>query len=172
MRGKYGSHLALDYVNNILVQSHFHGIPLQIHDVSPSELRYAANDIDDLIVGPHTVVVIGIWAHFANYPLELYIRRMQNIRRAVVRLLNRSPETKVIIRTGNPKELNLYYALNMSDWYTVQSDKVLRAIFKGLNVRMIYAWEMAMAHHLPHNVHPPPPIIKNMMDAVLSYVCP
>ncbi|KAF3839347.1 hypothetical protein F7725_018064 [Dissostichus mawsoni] len=59
-----------------------------------------------------------------------------------------------------------------SDWFSVQCDKVLRAIFKGLNVHLIDAWEMVLAHHLPNNLHPQPPIIKNIMDVLFSYTCP
>ncbi|XP_042341840.1 NXPE family member 3-like [Plectropomus leopardus] len=170
--GKAGPHMSVDQTHNILVMSRFHGVPIRIVSVSSSELRYATNEIDGLIGGPNTVVVIGIWAHFGTFPIEVYIRRLQNVRRAVVRLLNRAPATKVIIRTGNPKALNLFYALTNSDWYTLQSDKVLRAMFKGMNVHMIYAWEMVMAHQLPHNLHPLRPIIKDMIDVLLSYVCP
>ncbi|KAF3848216.1 hypothetical protein F7725_021244 [Dissostichus mawsoni] len=97
------------------------------------------------------------------FPIEVYIRRLQRIRSAVVRLLDRAPKTVIIIRTANPKAF---------DWFSVQCDKVLRAIFKGLNVHLIDAWEMVLAHHLPNSLHPQPPIIKNMMDVLFSYTCP
>ncbi|XP_074486718.1 NXPE family member 3-like [Sebastes fasciatus] len=170
--GKAGPHMSVDRGNKILVKSRFHGVPIRIVTVAASELCFADNEIDRLIGGPNTVVVIGVWAHFGTFPVEVYIRRLLSIRRAVVRLLNRAPGTKILIRTGNPKALTIFYALTNSDWYTLQCDKVLRAMFKGLNVRMIYAWEMVVAHHLPHNLHPTTPIIKDMIDVLLSYVCP
>ncbi|XP_078021781.1 NXPE family member 3-like isoform X2 [Epinephelus lanceolatus] len=170
--GKAGPHMSVDHVNKILVMSRFHGVPIRINSVSSNEVRFAASEIDGLIGGPNTVVVIGIWAHFGTFPIEVYIRRMQSVRRAVVRLLNRAPATKVIIRTGNPKALTLFYALTNSDWYTLQIDKVLRTMFKGMNVHWVYAWEMVMAHQLPHNLHPLRPIIKDMIGVLLSYVCP
>nr|XP_040031187.1 NXPE family member 3-like [Gasterosteus aculeatus aculeatus] len=167
-----GPYISLDFANNILVTSRFHGPPIRIVVVSTSELRYIANEIDGLIGGPNTVVVFGIWAHFGTFPMEIYIRRLQSIRRAVVRLLDRAPGTLVVIRTGNPKDLNLFVSLTNSDWHSLQCNKVLRAMFKGLNVHLIDAWEMTLAHHRPHNLHPPPPIIKNMINHLLSYICP
>ncbi|KAI9532802.1 hypothetical protein NQZ68_028501 [Dissostichus eleginoides] len=168
---KNGPFLALDYENKIMVTFRLHGPPLRFIG-SNEEIRYIANELDDLIGAPNTVVVFGIWAHFASFPIEVYIRRLQRIRSAVVRLLDRAPKTVIIIRTANPKALLLDVAITNSDWFSVQCDKVLRAIFKGLNVHLIDAWEMVLAHHLPNSLHPQPPIIKNMMDVLFSYTCP
>lgn len=167
-----GPFMALDYANNILVTYRCHGPPLSYTIVPTAELRYVANELDGLTGGSDTVVALSIWAHFTPFPIEVYIRRLQSIRRAVVRLLDRAPDTLVVIRTANPRALTCTMALGYSDWYAVNGDKVLRAVFKGLNVRLMDAWEMCLAHHLPHDVHPPPPIIKNMINVLLSYICP
>ncbi|XP_049891949.1 NXPE family member 3-like [Epinephelus moara] len=167
-----GPYMALDYANNIRVTYRFHGPPLRIVTVPTRELRYIANEIDGLIGGTNTVVLFCVWAHFGPYPMELYIRRLQSIRRAVVQLLDRAPGTVVIIRTGNPQGLTLNFAQTKSDWFSLRFSKVLRLMFKGLNVHLIDAWEMVLAHYLPHMLHPQPPIIKNMMNVILSYVCP
>ncbi|XP_063762139.1 NXPE family member 3-like [Eleginops maclovinus] len=169
---KVGPFMALDYANNILMMYRCHGTPIRIRPISASQVHYIANELDDLSGGPDTVVVFCIWAHFGSFPIDVYIRRVQRLRSAVVRLLDRAPETLIIIRTANPKEVNISSALYNSDWYTLQRDQVLRAMFKGLNVRLIDVWEMVIAHHLPHKVHPDPPIIKNIIDVILSYTCP
>ncbi|KAK9525446.1 hypothetical protein VZT92_016153 [Zoarces viviparus] len=167
-----GPYMSLDYANNIFVTYRCHGPPIHYYPMSTRELRYIANELDDLVGGPNTVVVFGIWAHFGSFPMEIYIRRLQSIRRAVVGLLDRAPGTLVVIRTANPRYLDLFVSLINSDWYSLQRDKVLRAIFKGLNVHLIDAWEMTLAHHLPHNIHPLPPIIRNMINYLLSNICP
>ncbi|CAJ1054209.1 NXPE family member 3-like [Xyrichtys novacula] len=167
-----GPHMKLDHKNRFMITYRCHGPPLRFHDIPVSQLRYIANELDGLKGGSDTVVVIGIWSHFSTFPIEVYLRRLQSIRRAVVHLLNRGPGTLVIIRTSNLKALTLYETLTNSDWFTIQRDKVLRAIFKGVNVKLVDAWEMVLAHHLPHSLHPQPPIIKNMIDVLLSYVCP
>ncbi|XP_070710006.1 NXPE family member 3-like [Pempheris klunzingeri] len=171
-RRQIGPFQALDYANNILVTYRCHGPPIRFSGVPVSELRYIANELDGLKGGTDTVVVIGIWSHFSTFPMEVYIRRLQSIRRAVVRLLDRAPGTLVVIRTANLKASGIYESLTNSDWYSLQRDKVLRAMFSGLNVRVLDAWEMTLAHYLPHSLHPKPPIIKNMIGVMLSYVCP
>ncbi len=163
--------MAFDQANDILVTFRCHGPPIRFQSVPTPELRYIANELDGLIGGTNTVVVIGIWSHFSTFPIEIYIRRLQGIRRAVVRLLDRAPGTRVVIRTANPKALALYEAITVSDWFSLQRDKVLRAMFKGLDVRWVDAWEMCLAHQLPHDLHPKPPIIKNMINVLLSYIC-
>ncbi|XP_065807404.1 NXPE family member 3-like isoform X1 [Labrus bergylta] len=166
-----GPYMIWDNAKNILVTYRVHGPPLSFIYVPTSELRYIANEIDGLVGGTNTVVVFSVWAHFSPFPIELYIRRLQSIRRAVIRLLNRAPDTLVVIRTANLRGLTPSESLNYSDWYTLQLDKVLRAVFKGFNVRLVDAWEMTLAHHLPHNIHPGRPIVKNMIDILLSYIC-
>ncbi|CAI5673926.1 unnamed protein product [Oreochromis niloticus] len=167
-----GPFMTLDYANNILVTYRCHGPPIRFSNVPTSELRYIANELDKVVGGRNTIVVLGIWSHLSTFPVEVYIRRLQGIRKAVVRLLSRAPSTLVVIRTANPKALTLYETLTNSDWYSLQRDKVLRAMFKGLNVHLVDAWEMVVAHNLPHSLHPQPPIIKNMINVLLSYICP
>ncbi|KAK9525493.1 hypothetical protein VZT92_016191 [Zoarces viviparus] len=169
---KTGPHMSLDYANNILMTYRSHGPPIHFPPMDTRVLHYIANELDGLVGEPNTVVVFTIWAHFGPFPMEIYIRRLQSIRRAVVRLLDTTPGTLVVIRTANPRALTLYVTINYSDWYMLRRDKVLRAIFKGLKVHLIDAWEMVLAHHLPHDLHPPPPIIRNMINHLLSYICP
>lgn len=149
-----------------------HGPPIRFTSVLSSELRYIANELDRIKGGPDTVVLVSVWSHFSTFPIEVYIRRIRHIRRAVVRLLNREPTTLVMIRTANLQKLDPESSLFNSDWFSLQIDAVLRAMFRGLNVQLLDAWAMTLAHHLPHLLHPPPTIIKNMMDLVLSNICP
>ncbi|KAK7913584.1 hypothetical protein WMY93_013795 [Mugilogobius chulae] len=141
-----GPFLATDYNNDIVVTFHCHGPPLRFAEVPVSQLRYVANELDKVTGGPNTVIVIGVWSHFSSFPLEVYYQRLVTIRKAVERLLNRAPGTKL--------------------------DKLLRAVFKDTRVVLLDAWEMVQAHSLPHSLHPPPEIIKLMTDQVLSHTCP
>uniref|UniRef100_A0A3Q2YLR1 Neurexophilin and PC-esterase domain family, member 3 n=1 Tax=Hippocampus comes TaxID=109280 RepID=A0A3Q2YLR1_HIPCM len=152
---KPGPFMAVDVTHNILLNYRFHGLPLRIMPVMINELRYIANELDGLTGGPNTVVTLGIWAHFSTFPVEVYIQRIRHIRKAVVRLLDRSPEIVVVVRTANPQALNEVESLFKSDWVTLQQDIVLRAMFKGINVMWVDAWQMCLAHREPHDVHPP-----------------
>lgn len=167
-----GPYLAVDSGYNIMLKYRCHGPPIRFSTVSASEMRYVANELDGLSGGPDTVVMLSVWAHFSTFPVEVYIRRLRHIRRAVERLLDRAPATKVVVRSANLQALDPEVSLYNSDWYSLQLDGVLRAMFKGLEVLFVDAWEMTAAHNLPHALHPPPTIVKNMIDTVLTYVCP
>lgn len=167
-----GPFMAVDSTHNILLKYRCHGPPIRFSTVLSSELRYVSNELDGLSGGPNTVVVLSIWAHFSTFPVEVYIRRLRHIRRAVLRLLDRAPGTMVVIRTANLQALDQDVSLYNSDWFSLQLDQVLRAMFKGLNVLMVDAWQMTQAHPLPHALHPPPAIVKNMINMLLSHICP
>ncbi|KAM9401439.1 NXPE family member 3-like isoform 1-T1 [Salvelinus alpinus] len=170
--GKAGPFMAVDIPHNILLKYRSHGPPITWTPLSISQLRYVANELDGLAGGSDTVVVISVWAHFCTFPVQVYIRRLRHIRRAVVRLLNRAPGTVVVVRSANLRAQSLKESLIVSDWFSVQLDGVIKAMFRGLNIKLVDAWEMTLAHHLPHNIHPHPPIIKNMINTILSHVCP
>ncbi|XP_077435328.1 NXPE family member 3-like isoform X2 [Vanacampus margaritifer] len=168
---KGGPSLAVDSTHNILLEYRCHGPPIMYTAIMANELHYIANELEGLTGGPNTVVALSVWAHFTPFPVEVYIRRLRHIRKAVVRLLYRAPGTVIVIRMANPRALNRDVSLNYSDWFSLQLNVVLRAMFKGLNVMLVDAWQMCAAHHQPHNVHPPSVIVKNMVDMMLSYAC-
>lgn len=167
-----GPFMAVDLKHNILLKYRCHGPPIRFTTVFSNDLHYVANELNGIVGGKNTVVAIAVWSHFSTYPLEVYIRRLRNIRRAVVQLLDRSPKTVVVIRTANPQELGPESSLYNSDWYNFQIDSVLRKMFSGVGVYLVDAWEMTLAHYLPHKLHPDEIIVKNQLDMFLSYVCP
>ncbi|KAM8884757.1 NXPE family member 3-like [Synchiropus picturatus] len=167
-----GPFMGIDYKRKTMVRFRVHGPPLRFTPLPVAELHYVANELDTLVGGKNTVVVFGVWAHFGTFPTEIYIRRLLSIRKAVVRLLKRAPDTLVVIRTANLRHLTPAIAWTNSDFYSMERDKILRAVFKDVNVRWVDAWEMTVSHYLPHDIHPPVPIIKNMIDVLLSFICP
>ncbi|KAI1899663.1 hypothetical protein AGOR_G00064100 [Albula goreensis] len=167
-----GPYLSVDSEHNILLKYRCHGPPIRFSTVAASELRYVANELAGLPGGPDTVILVTVWSHFSTFPVEVYIRRLRNIRRAILQLLDRAPKTLVFIRTANLQALDPEVSLFNSDWFSLQLDTVLRAMFKGLPVVLVDAWEMTLAHSLPHELHPQPIIVKNMLNVFLSHICP
>ncbi|XP_051483608.1 NXPE family member 3 isoform X2 [Apus apus] len=167
-----GPFMAVDLKHSILLKFRCHGPPIRFSTVFSSELRYIANELNGIVGGRNTVVAITIWSHFSTFPVEVYIRRLRNIRRSIIHLLDRSPKTLVIIRTANVQALGPEVSLFNSDWYSFQLDSVMRKMFSGIAVHFVDAWEMSLAHYSPHNLHPNEIIVKNQIDAFLSYVCP
>ncbi|XP_067849183.1 NXPE family member 3-like isoform X2 [Heptranchias perlo] len=100
-----GPHLALDMDNKIKVEYYPHGKPIRILPISTQNLPFIANKLDDIKGGKSTVIAFTIWCHFNTFPVEPYIRRLQNIRRSILRLLDRSPDTVIVIKTANVQAL-------------------------------------------------------------------
>ncbi|XP_060689628.1 NXPE family member 3-like isoform X2 [Hemiscyllium ocellatum] len=168
---KIGPHLAVNVENNIVVKFRPHGLPIQF-DTFSRHLRYASNVLDEIRGGGNTVIAITLTAHFTPFPVEVYIRRIQIIRRSILQLLDRSPDTLVVIKTANVREQPPQIISSASDWYAYQFDSVMRKMFTGIKVVFVDAWEMTIAHYLPHHIHPGRIIIKNEVDVFLSHVCP
>ncbi|XP_034268625.1 NXPE family member 3 [Pantherophis guttatus] len=169
---KVGPLMAVDPKHNILLNFHCHGPPLRFFTVFTSQLHYIANELNRIVGGKNTVIAITIWSHLSTFPIEVYIRRLRNIRRAVVRLLERSPKTYIVIKTANVQEHGPEVSLFNSDWYAYQRDTIMRKMFSKIGVYFVDAWEMTLAHRLPHKLHPENIILKNQLDVLLSFICP
>nr|XP_033779250.1 NXPE family member 3-like [Geotrypetes seraphini] len=164
-----GPLLAIDPENNYLVQWRVHGRPLRTYGKPlVADVHYMANDIDGIGGGPQMVIVFTIWAHFTHLPVDMYIRRVQIIRRAVVDLLQRSPQTTVIIKSANTG----FKGLDFNEWQSLQLDIILRRMFSGIQVAIIDTWQMTSCHYLPEDIHPARIIIQNEIDILLSLICP
>ncbi|XP_029435547.1 LOW QUALITY PROTEIN: glypican-2 [Rhinatrema bivittatum] len=158
-----GPLLATDSEGGYLLQYRAHGNPLRMLKYWAADRHYVANDIDAIGGGSDLVIVLNLWAHFVTYPVEPYIRRLQNIRRAVTDLLQRSPQTTVIIKSANTG----FNLLHGNDWLSLQLDVILRRMFSGLPVAVIDVWQMTSCHYLKENLHPQRIIIQNEVTRAL-----
>ncbi|XP_052472277.1 NXPE family member 3-like [Carassius gibelio] len=163
-----GPLLAVDVENNIDLHWRAHGIPLRCRKSYVANLHYISNEIDDLAGGPHTVIMFNLGPHFTTYPLDFYTHRVLTIRKAVLELLQRAPDTTVIIKTVNTGYKDIFG----SDWYSLQLDRILRWAFQDVGVYILDVWQMTACHYSKENIHPGPVIIKNEIDILLSFICP
>ncbi|MEE6462935.1 hypothetical protein FKM82_005700 [Ascaphus truei] len=160
--------LAIDIEHRFILRWRAHQRPLTMTRIPIQEIQYIANELNRIGGHEGLVVVINCLAHFVTFPVSVYVRRIRGIRDAVVRLLERSPQTKVFIKSGNTG----YMYIHGSDWLSLQLDMVMRAIFSGLPVTLLDTWEMTSCHYLPRNLHPEKIIVKNELDLMLSFICP
>ncbi|XP_078538003.1 NXPE family member 1-like isoform X1 [Lissotriton helveticus] len=161
--------LALDMERNILVQWKRHGYPyIASAHYSVKDVSYIAHDIDQLSGGGHFVIIINLGQHFRPFPIEVFIRRAMDVRFAVERLLLRSPDTKVIIKAENTREMNINQE-RFSDFHGYIQYLVVKEVFDGLNVGVVDAWDMTTAF-ATDNVHPPETVVMNQVDMFLTYI--
>jgi len=98
---KAGPHIAVDVDNNIDLHWRSHSVPFRTPKTAFADLHYISNEIDDLAGGSHTVIMFNLGPHFTTYPLDFFTHRVLRIRKAVLALLQRAPDTTVIIKTAN-----------------------------------------------------------------------
>ncbi|XP_069607627.1 NXPE family member 2-like [Ranitomeya imitator] len=168
--GWHKTYLEFDLTNHIFIQWKKHGHPFVTQSFfSVKDHAYITNEIDRIGGGANTIIVISVGHHFRPFPLDLFIRRVLNIRKAIENLFVRSPDTKVIIKIGNTRDLNNDVEL-FSDFHGYIQYLLVKDIFRGLNIGVIDAWDMTIAYGT-YNVHPPEIVIKNQINLFLSYIC-
>ncbi|XP_053307771.1 NXPE family member 4-like [Spea bombifrons] len=162
--------LYIDMERNAKIQWTKHGNPfimLVFHTFK--EEFTIPHQIDQIGGNKHTVVALTLGMHFRLFPIQHFIRRVINIKRAIERLLLRSPETKVIIKTENTSEMNVRVEM-LSDFHGYLHYLIINYIFQDINVGVVDAWDMTNAF-ASEQIHPPTEIISNEIDLLLSYAC-
>ncbi|XP_055963593.1 NXPE family member 4-like isoform X1 [Sorex fumeus] len=168
--GKLKNQLAVDLDRNINIQWQKHSYPLiGSMTYSVKEMEYMARAIDRTGGGKDTVIVISLGQHFRPFPIDIFIRRALNVRKAVQRLLLRSPDTQVFIKAENTRELNLDVE-RFTDFHGYINHLAIKDIFRDLNVSIIDAWDITIAYGT-NIVHPPDFVVKNQIDIFLNYLC-
>ncbi|XP_045653483.1 NXPE family member 4 [Ursus americanus] len=168
--GKLQHQLAVDVDENIHIQWQKHGYPLiGSLTYSVKEIEYIARVIDRTGGGKNTVIVISLGQHFRPFPIGVFIRRTLNVHKAIQRLLLRSPDTMVIIKAENIRELHSDVE-RFSDFHGYVQYLAIKDIFQDLNVGLIDAWDLTIAYGT-NNVHPSQSVVRNQVSILLNYIC-
>ncbi|XP_031201412.1 NXPE family member 4 [Mastomys coucha] len=168
--GRLQHQLAVDLDEKISIQWQKHGYPLIGSLVySVKEIENIARIIDRTGGEKNTVIVISLGQHFRPFPIDVFIRRTLNVHRALQRLLLRSPDTMVVLKTENIRELNSDVE-RFSDFHGYTQYLALKDIFQDLNVGIIDAWDMTVAYGI-NNVHPPEDVVRSQINIFLNYIC-
>ncbi|XP_026248354.2 NXPE family member 1-like [Urocitellus parryii] len=168
--GLFKKYLLLDAERHTQIQWKKHIYPFitsQLHSVR--DAGYIPQEIDQISGDKNTAIVITLGQHFRPFPIDLFIRRAISIRKAIERLFLRSPDTKVIIKTENIREMHLETE-RFGDFHGYIQYLTLNDIFKDLNVGVIDAWDMTIAY-ASNNLHPPDVVIGSQINMFLNYIC-
>ncbi|XP_064201580.1 NXPE family member 2-like [Anguilla rostrata] len=154
---------------NFTVQWKMHGHPFVTgYNVVKDAVGYVSREVDRVAVGD--VVVIGVGQHFRPFPPEIFVQRLINMRKAILRLHERSPQTIVIIKLENTREFNSDMT-QLSDWYGLVQNLAQRKVFRDLKVVLVDAWDMTTAANT-FAIHPDSMIVSTEIALALSYICP
>ncbi|XP_069486251.1 NXPE family member 1-like [Ambystoma mexicanum] len=162
--------LKVDVDRNIQIRFQRHGDPFVSMDFhSIMENPTIPEQIDRIGGHQNTVIIFTAGTHFKGFPLHIYIRRVINIRKAIQRLLLRSPATKVILKTENTA-WHANHIEAVSDLHGYFQYLVMNSLMKGLNIATIDAWDMTTAA-ATNDVHPSPIVIENEISLLLTFLC-
>ncbi|XP_036603435.1 NXPE family member 1-like isoform X1 [Trichosurus vulpecula] len=168
--GKFKKHVLVDVERHIHIQWKKHGHPFVTTQLfSMKDDEYVAREIDRISGDKNTAIVIALGQHFRPFPIDIFIRRAINVRRAIERLFLRSPETKVILKAENIREMYIE-AERFGDFHGYIQYLIMKDIFQDLNVGVIDAWDMTIAYGT-NNVHPPNHVVENQINMFLNYIC-
>ncbi|XP_037360164.1 NXPE family member 1 [Talpa occidentalis] len=168
--GVFKKHLLLDAERHIQIQWKKHSYPfVTVQLYSVKDEAYIPQEIDQIPGDKNTAIVITIGQHFRPFPIEIFIRRVINIRKAIERLFLRSPATKVIIKTENIREMHIEPE-RFGDSLGYIQHLIMKDILKDLKVGVIDAWDMTIAWD-SKIIHPPDPVIENQINMFLNYIC-
>ncbi|TEA40624.1 hypothetical protein DBR06_SOUSAS24910022, partial [Sousa chinensis] len=155
---------------NIKIQWQKHSYPLVVSlAYSVKEIEYIARVIDRTGGGKSTIIVISLGQHFRPFPINVFLRRALSIHDAVQRLLLRSPDTVVIIKAENIREMHTDVE-RFSDFHGYIQYLAIKDIFQDLNVSIIDAWDITIAYGT-NNVHPPQSVVRNQINILLNFIC-
>ncbi|XP_020845380.1 NXPE family member 2-like isoform X3 [Phascolarctos cinereus] len=168
--GAFKKYILLDPERHIHMQWKKHGPPFVTNKLySFKNNEYITREIDRVAGDRNTAIVITLGQHFRLFPVDIFIRRVINIQKAIRRLLLRSPDTKVILKAENIRELH-NEAEQVGDFHGYIQYLIMRDIFQDLNVGIIDAWDMTIAYD-SRILHPPNNVIENQINMFLNYIC-
>ncbi|KAH0623360.1 hypothetical protein JD844_031611 [Phrynosoma platyrhinos] len=162
--------LAVDLARHIQIQSKKHGHPyVGTYGYTVKDHSYMAREIDSVAGDRDTTIVISLGQHFRPFPIQLFVQRVINIRRAIQRLLLRSPDTRVVIKGENIREMEVDQE-RFGDIQGYPQSVALKEVFRDLNVAFIDAWDITVAYNTM-KVHPPDHVVWEEVNMFLSYIC-
>ncbi|XP_058145053.1 NXPE family member 1-like [Dasypus novemcinctus] len=168
--GVFKKHLLLDAERHTQIQWKKHSYPfvtVQLYSIIDED--YIPREIDRIPGDKNTAIVITLGQHFRPFPIDIFIRRVINVRKAIERLFLRSPATKVVIKTENIREMNIDTE-RFGDFHGYLQYLTMNDIFQDLNVGVIDAWDMTIAYGT-NNVHPPDHVVGQQINMFLNYLC-
>nr|XP_060643444.1 NXPE family member 4-like [Anolis sagrei ordinatus] len=170
LTGRILKFIAVDNVKNIQIQWKKHGHPyIGFTEYTLKDYSYVTRDIDSIAGDKDTAIVFTLGQHFRPFPMEIFIRRAVNVRRAIQRLLLRSPGTRVLIKGENTRDLDIDQE-RFSNFHGYTQNLAMKYIFRGLDVAFVDAWDMTVAY-ATNNVHPPDNVVWNEIIMFLNYIC-
>ncbi len=120
------------------------------------------------------VVLISPWAHFAQWWLEAYKRRVMLIADAIKMFKKRCPHAAVIVKSPHVRDHGTIPQKQFmsSDYILFKIKAIMEEVLNIDGVYYIDVWNMNLAYPGNKTIHMPESVIRQELNLFLSYICP
>ena len=151
---------------NILLYYRTHGLPFRLQG-PPVICPYITDVIDAMETGGSDVfIIISLGLHYLEYHPSFFIHRLLGIKQAILRHLEKHPNTKFIIK-GLNLSLNPHYPF---EWLVLRYSLLLKEILKLEKIVYIDLWDMTTVWSIA-DYHPVEKILVEQANLMFSYFC-
>ncbi|XP_033107713.1 NXPE family member 3-like [Anneissia japonica] len=173
VNAKGGPLIAKSEKYNIKLFYRHHAYPIRNSWMRVEDIKWTANEIDQINADGNTVICINMFAHFVPTSIDVYRRRLLTIKSALLRLFKRSPKTLVFFKSANTRD---YHgpegSVNYGDWLALQLDQEMRLVMDCVpNLTIIDVWDMTNCHRTGEVIHPHQLVIREEINVLLSFIC-
>ncbi|XP_006816634.1 NXPE family member 3-like [Saccoglossus kowalevskii] len=119
------------------------------------------------------VVVLNMCFHFGMWSTRAYVERIYPAKRAIQRLIQKCPNTKILIKLCNPRDnFTFEQRIHSNNWTFYNMNRIMRRIFGGMGVHFLDFWDLVVSSFTNNTIHMPWFVIYQEVHLMLSYICP
>ncbi|XP_006822623.1 NXPE family member 3-like [Saccoglossus kowalevskii] len=159
--------------------SDFHVLALRIAGeiVSIWKPMFAADLIDNITQKQcdtkTQVVILNFSFHYGRWSIRSYVERVFRAKLASERLLQRCPNSKVIIKLAHARDNNWRgQNIHSNNWLYYDMNRIIRRVFGGIGVVFLDVWDMVDSSFDENQVHMSTVVMRQELYLLLSYICP
>ncbi|XP_038050056.1 NXPE family member 3-like [Patiria miniata] len=158
---------------NISLNFRLHPLTFTPNGTSHRKLTFEVDVMDSLKnKGCNYAVVVGTWAHFAQWTRESFVERVGLLREAVLRLRARCPAVRIAVAGPHPrdqpsKESRIYH----NDLIVRRMGEFLEDSVSQSGALYLDRWDLNLGYPSSKRLHMPSAVIRGELGMFLSYVC-
>ena len=119
------------------------------------------------------VFLLNYCFHFNAWTTRAYLERLFHTKLSVVRLMQRCPNSIVIIKLSHPRKEVLNVQPYKAAIYVYHDmDRMIRRMFDDIPVNYLDIWDLVLSHPSKSEIHVSPHVIRQEVFLMLSYICP
>ncbi|XP_039274814.2 NXPE family member 4-like [Styela clava] len=149
---------------NVSLHYRSHGPPLH-SDGPPTARPYISDSLDAISEKEKSVVIISLGAHFFSTSADIFLERILVIKKAIRRLLARSPKSRVFM-----KGIHTIGGVS-ARWLFYRMEQILKHEFLNeKDVTILDVWELSVLMNNT-NIHPHDDVLFQQIGLFQSYLC-